>query len=245
MLAVEPIPQTGTYRLSPPDDQFVLYRDAGEPYGVRAQTRSVIDGYNVRPLDLGGATTSVLYSLQRTGGMVLSLETPTWESWLGEVGQVVSQPRPRPRTAIGDQIEEIQRLTGLGDGQLAAAIPGGVSRETVNRWRNRSESNVRPENAYRIGLLLELSRRMAAARIEARVWLQQAIADGEQTPFELLCAGRLGDVRQAVENVAAGAEPPMALTSIPDGRRQRDAAMDDAEEDEGWAWGERDQDARA
>jgi hypothetical protein len=37
----------------------------------------------------------------------------------------------------------------------------------------------------------------------------------------------------------------MALTSIPDGRRRRDAAMDDAEEDEGWAWGERDQDAGA
>jgi hypothetical protein len=245
MLAVEPIPQTGTYRLSPPDDQFVLYRDAGEPYGVRAQARSVIDGYNVRPLDLGGATTSVLYTLQRTGSMVLSLETPIWESWLGEMGQVVSRPRPRPRTAIGDQIEEIHRLTGLGDGQFAAAIPGGVSRETVNRWRNRSDSNVRPENAYRIGLILELSRRMEAAGIEARVWLHQAARDGEPTPFELLCAGRLGDVRQAVENVAAGAEPLRATTSIPDGHRQRDAVMDDAEEDEGWAWGERDQDAGA
>jgi len=246
MLTVESISHSGSNPLSRPDnDPFVLYKDAGEPYGVRAQARSVIDGYNIRPLDLGGSTTSVLYTLQRAGGMVLSLETPTWESWLREMVQPVAQPRPRPRTAIGDQIEEIQRLTGLGDGQLAAAIPGGVSRETVNRWRNRSDSNVRPENAYRIGLLLELSRRMEAAGIEARVWLHQATSDGEPTPFEVLCAGRLGDVRQAVENVAAGAVPPTAPVTIPDGHRQRDATTDDAEDDETWTWGESDQDAGA
>ena len=246
MLATEPILHSGNYRRShPDDDRYVLYRDAGEPYGVRAQARSVIDGYNIRPLDLGGATTSVLYTHQRTGGIVLSLETPTWESWLREMGQAVAQLRPRPRTAIGDQIEEIQRRTGLGDGQLAAAIPGGVSRETVNRWRNRSDSNVRPENAYRIGLLLELARRMEAAGIETRVWLHQATRDGEPTPFELLCAGRLGDVRQAVENAAAGAVSPMAPTIIPDGHRQRDAAVDDAADDETWTWGELDQDAEA
>lgn len=246
MLAAELMPQNGTYRVSTPDDDpFVLTRDVDEPYGVRAQARSVIDGYNVRPLDLGGATTSVLYSLQRTGAMVLPLQTPTWESWLREMGQTIVQLRPRPRTAIGDQIEVIQRLTGLGDGQLAAAIPGGVSRETVNRWRNRSDSNVRPENAYRIGLILELSRRIEAAGIEARVWLHQATRDGEPTPFDLLCAGRLGDVRQAVENVAAGAVSPTRPTAIPDDHRQRDAATDDADEDATWTWGEWDQDAGA
>ena len=246
MLAREPIPHSGNTPLPRPyDDPFVLYRDTREPWGVRAQARSVIDSYNIRPLDLGGATTSVLYTLQRAGGMVLSLETPTWESWLREMVQPVAQPRPRPRTVIGDQIEEIQRLTGLGDGQLAAAIPGGVSRETINRWRNRSDSKVRPENGYRIGLLLELSRRMEAAGIEAKVWLHQATSDGEPSPFEVLCAGRLGDVRQAVENVAAGAVPPTAPTTIPDGHRQRDATVEDAEDDETWTWGGGDQDAGA
>lgn len=246
VLAVDPIPRSGTYGTAHPDDEpFVLYRDAGDPLEVRANERSVIDGYEVRPLALGGASTSVLYSLHRGGGIVLSLKTPTWESWLREMGQVVAMPPPRPRTAIGDQIEEIQRLTGLGDAQLAAAIPGGVSRETVNRWRNRSDSNVRPENAYRIGLLLELGRRMEAAGIEARVWLHQATSAGEPTPFDLLCGGRLGDVRQAVENVAAGALPATVPAIIPDGHRQPDAAADDTEEGETWTWGERDQDVGA
>lgn len=242
MLAVDGIPRSGTYgTATSDDDQFVVYRDAGDPYELRARERSVIDRYEVRPLELGGATTSVLYSLYRGVGIVLPLKTPTWESWLREMGQIVALPRPRPRTAIGDQIDEIQRLTGLGDGQLAAAIPGGVSRETVNRWRNRSESNVRPENAYRVGLLLELGRRMEAAGIDARVWLHQAASAGEPTPYDLLCGGRLGDVRQAVENVAAGALPARVPVTIPDGHRQRDTAGEDTDEGETWTWAERDQ----
>ena len=240
MQAAERIQQTGTDPLHARAAEPFVFRRNVFTSDFSGRIRSLTDQYDIGPFDLGGAATDVLYTHVPSGGVVIQLKQPAWESWLRD-DQAFSQPRARSRTTIGDQLAEIHRLTGLTDGQLAATLPGGVARETVNRWRHGSDLNLRPENAYRIGLLLELGLRMEAAGIDARVWLHQDTLSAGATPYELLCKGRLGDVRQAVENVAAGAPPYV----VADGHREHDTASDDKEDTEGWTWGERDSDGGA
>jgi hypothetical protein len=153
-------------------------------------------------------------------------------------------PRPcpsRPGECAGisarlQQVAEIERITGFSDGQLAAAFPGGLTRETVNRWRNRPNPNLREENLYRLGLLYELAQRLEEAHIEGRAWLHQAGEEGE-TPYALICQGRLGDVRRAVDAIAAGALS--SITPMPASRAYREHDLVVEEEDEGeWvSWG--------
>jgi hypothetical protein len=240
MLARSAVAQTRGYRPLVPlgEDRFVYERDADDDHSVVALSRSPIDGYNVRLFDPIANGTSVAAALVGVGGLVLVLDPPRWESWLREVGGVVSRRRSRMRTAVGAQIGEIQQLTRLTDSQFAAAFPGGLTRETVNRWRNNADVSVRPENAYRIGVLLELSRRMEETGIDASVWLHQALPGVDATPFELLCAGRLADVRQVVENIAAGAQPRDMAHVVSEVRREHDTVVEDAGADETWTWGE-------
>jgi len=247
MLASSAVARTRGYRplVPPEDDLFVYQQDADDDHSVVAQLRSLIDRYDIRPFDPISNGTSVAAALAGVDGLVLVLDPPTWESWLGEVGGVVSRQPARTRTAVGAQIEEIQLGTGLTDSQVGAAFPGGLTRETVNRWRNRPDANVRPENVYRIGVLLELARRMEETGIDASVWLHQAIPGVDATPFELLCSGRLADVRQVVENIAAGAQPEDLAHVVSEVRREHDMVAEDAGDDETWTWGEWSEDGGA
>jgi len=166
-------------------------------------------------------------------------ESPSWRTWLPEVDARVFGGGVRLRSAIGQQVAEIQRITGLSDSQLAAAFPAGLSRETVNRWRNRPNPNLREENIYRLGLLHELAQRMEEAGIDAHVWLDQAGEEGE-TPYALICQGRLGDVRRAVELVAAGAVSPAERMAVVRAYREHDAVVEEDDDEGEWTWGEAD-----
>jgi hypothetical protein len=234
-------------RTAPPDvrpaEGFVFLRDLSDPGTVQIRQPTVITGYDIRPGALISGATTVLYSFHGQGAVVLPHESPLWQVWLPEIDARVALPSPRPASAVGRQIEEIQRITGFSDQQLAAAFPGGVSRETVNRWRNRSEPNLRPGNLYRLGILHDLARRFAEAGIDARVWLHQPVAGGEATPYDLICRGQLADVRLGAESVAAGAVPatePMRIGAV---ARGWDAVVEEEDDDAGWSWEESGEDA--
>lgn len=214
---------------------FIFHHDESQPTTIEVRQQSIVDQYDVRSLGLGHATT-VLYSFAGTNGAVFPFQRPTWEGWFPEIDVGLALPGTQPLRTVQRQIQEIQRITGLVDVQMAAAFPGGVSRETVNRWRNRAESHLRPENVYRLGVLFDLSRRMEEAGIDARVWLHQHVIAGLETPYDLICSGRLGDVRTAVESVAVGITTPgqpmidAAISRSPD----RVQESDDGEDE--WSW---------
>lgn len=225
---------------------FVFLRDLDDPRVLEVREASNIDRYDARLLGLAATATSVVFSFYGESGVVLPAGRPAWEAWLPEVDARVALPEARPQSVISEQIEEIQRVTGLSDGQLAAAFPGRVTRETINRWRNRPDPNLRPENLYRLGILHELAERIEAGGMNARVWLHQHVRGTDRTPYDLICAGQLGDVRRAVESIAAGAAPaaePMPFAPI---SREHDVVTEEAEDDEGeWTWEESDGDAGA
>jgi hypothetical protein len=216
--------------------ECVVLRDLERPWVFRLQPASLVDTYYVGVLEPFEPATSVLVAFEGAN-FPLPIQGASWQTWLPELDAGVVLRTPHRQTAVAEQLEEIQRVTGLSDTQLAAAFPGGVSRETVNRWRNRPDPNLRPENVYRLGLLYELAQRMGGAGIDGRVWLHQPVRDGQDTPFSQICAGRLGDVRNAVEAVAAGlASPhdPMQVVVVP---REQDVAVDGDDEGE-WVWEE-------
>jgi hypothetical protein len=219
---------------------YVFHRDFDQPELVQGRERSLVRSYDVRVAEMGGVATTVIYVISGSVGIPIPRETPTWWTWLPEIDARVYGKNAGPRSTVAHQVEEIQRITGLSDGELAAACPGGVARETVNRWRNRPNPNLREENLYRLGLIFELAQRMEEAGIEAPVWLHQASHDGEM-PYALICQGRLADVRRAVEAIAAGvASPVEPMAAIPS-HREHDVVIE--EEDEGdWSWSEPDGD---
>lgn len=224
----------GTGAIARPAPECVVLRDLERPGVYRLQPASLADTYYIglfEPTE-SATTVSVAFAGAR---FPLPTEVASWDAWLPEFDAIV---RTLPRqTAVAEQLQEIQRVTGLSDTQLAAAFPGGVSRETVNRWRNRPNPNLRPENVYRLGLLFELVQRMDAIGIDGRVWLHQRERDGQDTPFSLICAGRLGDVRNVVEAVAAGLAPPHDPMQVVVVSREQDLAADGDDEGE-WAWEE-------
>lgn len=216
--------------------ECVVLRDLERPWVFRLQPASLVDTYYVGVLEPTESPTSVLVAF-KGANFPLPTQGASWETWLPELDASVVLRTPHRQTAVAEQLQEIQHVTGLSDTQLAAAFPGGVSRETVNRWRNRPDPNLRPENVYRLGLLYELAHRMDGVGIDGRVWFHQRVRGGQDTPFSLICAGRLGDVRNAVEAVAVGlASPhdPMQLVVVP---REQDLAVDAADEGE-WVWEE-------
>ncbi len=142
------------------------------------------------------------------------------------------------RGAVADQIAEIQRITRLTDTQLAAAFPGGVTRETVNRWRNRPDPNLRPENLYRLGLLHDLAQRTEAAGVQAAVWLHQPVVGEDRTPFVLICEGRIAEVRQAIDAIAAGLAPAAAGLRVGTVSRNFDATPAEDQDEGDWIWEE-------
>jgi len=220
-------------------DAFVFYAETDYPGTLEARQAAAIDRYVVDLTESIMGATTVLLSVYQSGGLVLPVHSPAWSSWLPEVRGRTAPALPS--STVSQQVSEIQRVTGLTDQQLAEAFPGGVSRETVNRWRNRPDSNLRPDNLYRLGLLNELVERMQDVDVDAPVWLHQAIDQTGVTPFDLICRGELSVVRQGVERIAVGeslAEEPLRATRLP-----RDWDEIENEEDDGdWIDGESDGD---
>jgi hypothetical protein len=218
-------------------EQFVFLRSLDDPATVQARKPFVADRYDIQPVGLSSGATTVLYSFYGQGAVVLPRKSALWETWLPEIDARVALPASQPTTTVGRQIEDIQRITGFSDSQLAAAFPGGVSRETVNRWRNRPISSLRSENVYRLGILHELAQHLDEAGIHAPVWLHQPVAGGTETPYALICMGRLGDVRLGVESVAMGAVAATEPMRMPDVSREWDTVVDEDEDDDaGWSW---------
>lgn len=236
MLATETAWKPFSLRADPPP--FVFFQDIDVPGVVQGREPSLVNSYDIRIVAREAVATTAFYVIPGTITVPIAHESPTWRTWLPEVDARVFGTGLRSRSAIGRQVEEIQSITSLSDTQLAAAFPSGLSRETVNRWRNRPNPNLREENIYRLGLLHELARRMEEAGIDARVWLHQAGEDGE-TPYALICQGRLGDVRRAVELVATGAVSPVERMAAVRAYREHDAVVEEDDERD-WTWGEAD-----
>jgi hypothetical protein len=167
---------------------------------------------------------------------VLPISGTPADIWLPELDWRVSRIWLTRRTAVATQITEVQRITSLTDSQLAAAFPGGVSRETVVRWRTDVSSNLRPQNAYRLGLLYQLAKRMHDASIEPSLWLHQPVEGRDQTPYQLICEGGLAEVRQAVEAVASGYRSPAVPMVGAAIDRGVDAAVAREEGAGEWTW---------
>lgn len=170
--------------------------------------------------------------------VVIPKDAPAWESWLPELDFRADLTSSGNRSEVSRQIGEVQRITGLNDTRLARAFPSGVRRETVTRWRKGQSKNLRRENLYRLGLLCELAKRMQQAGIQARLWLHQPIEGSRETPYELMCAGRLADVRQAVDSILAGLAPPTSpMRAVVTTHRTWDVvAEDECEDDAEWNW---------
>lgn len=219
-------------------DTHVFTRDLADPNIVEIRKPTLADHYDLGAVLIGpGAMgTTVIYTLNEPmQTLVLPFERPPWETWLPEI----VAPRPT-RTAVSQQIEDIQEITGLSDSQLAATFPGGVSRETVNRWRNRPNPNLRSGNLYRLGVLHQLARRLEEAGVHASVWLHQPVEGEPTTPFDLICGGQLGRVQAAVEAIAAGFGGPAERMRRTPSLRDWDAGV---EEDEGeWSWADAEED---
>jgi hypothetical protein len=217
----------------------VFLHDPNRPRVIEFREPSAVDTYDFGLRILPGIVTSVLYAFEGTM-VIVPDRRPKWQSWLPELDVLTPLLPSDTRSAVGEQIHEIQRIAGLSDSQLAAAFPAHVQRETINRWRNQPDPNPRRENLYRLGLLHELARRIEATGIEPRVWLHQPLRGEAVTPYELICAGRLSEVRQAVETVAAGltsATEPMSPMAI---HRDLDLVAADADEGE-WIFGDSDE----
>jgi hypothetical protein len=209
-------------------DSFVFLKESRHPGALEARKPATVDRYD---LDLVGSiagATTVLLSVYQSGGLVLPVESPGWRCWLPEIRDRVPTP---PSNTVAQQVADIQQIMGLSDQQVAGAFPGGISRETVNRWRNRPESNLRPENLYRLGLLHQLAKRMQEVGVDATVWLQQPTDQSGITPYKLISQGQLGLVRQSIERIAAGedlADEPMIVSDF-----SREWDVSDEEDDDG------------
>jgi hypothetical protein len=232
MSATETTRRTPTRRAEAPP--FVFFRNIDQPvFGSREP--SLVDRYE---LWIGGigiftaevVTTSPLVTvIPGTITFPVRRENPEWRTWLPELTPLFDVG-VHVRSPVAQQVDEIQRITGLSDAQLAQAFPAGLTRETINRWRNRPNPNLREGNAYRLGLLYELAQRMEAAGIDARLWLHQA-GEESDTPFELICQGQLADVRRAVDAIAVGVVSPVEPMPAVPSYRERDVVVD--EEDDG------------
>jgi len=181
--------------------------------------------------------TSVLTSFLRLPqAEVIRASINAVEKWLPEVEALLARVELSVEKvgAIPRQVARLKQFMGLTDDQLAAMFP--VSRETVNRWHNRPDVKLTPQNTYRLGLLMDLAEAMKAAGIDARTWLHQPVKGRSETPYDLICAGRLVDVRHAVEAVRAKlhrAAEPMQIVEVP---RGHDIVVEDNDDDTGWVW---------
>src|SRR5450759_3497754 len=102
MLASSVAAPTRGYRPLAPsgEDQFVYEHDSSDDHSVLAQSRSVIDRYSVRLFDPDANGTSVAAATVGVGGLVLVVDPPAWESWLGEIGAVLTRRWLRSRSAL-------------------------------------------------------------------------------------------------------------------------------------------------
>jgi hypothetical protein len=137
---------------------------------------------------------------------------------------------------------DVKRLSGLTDAQLAAVFPGEVARETFNRWRNRPGERPTPANVRRLELLRRLFADLDKRAVANRTWLLTPLAGGDQSPFDLLAAGRVSDVEELVamlrrEGDEIAAEPtrlgaPRGVLAADESHATPDLGMEGDEE--GW-----------
>ena len=86
----------------------------------------------------------------------------------------------------------IHALTDLSDEDLARLFK--VTRETFNRWRSGVLTNPTAGSRRRLGLLLGLLEDLTSRDVSIKDWLLNAPVRDELTPYQLLEAGRIGDV---------------------------------------------------
>jgi hypothetical protein len=86
---------------------------------------------------------------------------------------------------------------------------------------------------------------MAEVGLTPSVWLHQTVPNADETPFELLCAGRLADVAQIVEIVAAGAEPGDLSQIVSGAHREHDVITEEMDDEAKWDVGEWSEDDEA
>lgn len=224
-------------------ESFIFQRNPYGPGTIEARRPTGADRYDIQVVGLSHGSTTIPTSFYDKDVLVVPREHPHWEVWLPEIDAGITPLSAQPRSTVGRRIEHIQRITAWSDQRLAAAFPGGVNRETVNRWRNRPDTNMRPGNLYRLGILHELAQRLDAAGIDAPVWLGTPVVDGTDTPYDLICRGRLADVRRAVDSVASGAAAATEPMRMPPMYSEWDNVVEEAgDDDSGWSWSESDGD---
>ncbi len=132
------------------------------------------------------------------------------------------------KSEAGRQLGHIQAVTGLSDRRLAEAFPGGISRESINRWKNAKE-RPKPENLYAIGLLETFVKALERSPLDTKTWMHQHSDQLKSTPFEALKGGRLADAQMAVNRAIFESEVPEVpeRVSQPQGRGSWD-------DDEDW-----------
>lgn len=219
-------------------DRQLMWTTTVRNASLVVRLRSFIDQYDLDLTSLMEHATSVVYSfLKDARAVVVPASTEVYETWLPEVGALPISVESSPQMvgSVPKQVTSLRQFMGLTDSEFAAMFPRPVARETVNRWRNLVDVNIKPRNAYRLGLLVDLADAMKAAGIDAKTWLRQPLEGRPETPYDLICAGRLADVRQAVEAVKAKlhqAREPMYSVEFPTGH---DSVVED-EDDDGAAW---------
>lgn len=192
------------YSLKPPMVKQVVWSECGpDSPNIALKEPSGIDYYS-QMFGRAPAGTIVIDSLPQPGVVAFPSKRPGWESWLVET--FLNLSTAATRSSIAEQVAYVESVFGLSDSELAQAFPGGVERETVNRWKNRRDPNPRKANVYRLGLLRDLGKKAERLGLEARVWFRQPLSLTTPSPYQLVCDGRLGEVIAALDAALADAQ---------------------------------------
>lgn len=184
-------------------------------------------------------------------GMALhSVPAKSSGDWFMPISELRIKPpvAPRPasgradsRAAVPAQIVAIQEATGWSDAQLARAFPGALTRETINRWKNQPGGTLKPNNLYRLGVLARLAESLVAARVEGPTWLRQPVLGTNETPYDLICAGRAGEVQAALDTLVTGfGSPEIPMNATAKVSFGWDNVLEDEDEDD-FVWSSADE----
>lgn len=105
--------------------------------------------------------------------------------------------------SAANQLREVQEIMGLSDHEVARALTGDVPPRGAG-------PQLTPARLYRLDLLHQLAVRLRQAGLELPAWLHRPSAQAGPSPFELICAGELREVRTAADALAVGLGDPDA-----------------------------------